>query len=392
MNGSEEFPMRRSTKTVRFAENLEFSSEVMNYSPSRTTGQAHQQTKSALRLSAQSISSEDFGALSISDQSDPFEDFSEAFDVPDESSALFTIYDVLNGPSGMYSNPDRKNLLDVSKFYPTIAGYAYEDYRLNGRKFEANVEKPKSDVADILMEFHEIWLEIQFFWDLLLRIQPNYIIADAEHTKEAVDFLLDLSIASLLPLIRPDYQVSAARMQIKCFRRRLRRLELLLRNEMNACGHSTAILCGCLVDIKRPKHKFDLWGPIFENRTSSQPTPSENNAYRIRDIAGLLKLEDYMGHFFKEFEHQFGYRKKSGAEIVMAAIDFMDDEIKQFLPKEYRHRYDVRPEWVNVLLHPEFRAAVAREVNSIATEALAYHIKHGSSAHRKECLNNDLLI
>jgi hypothetical protein len=304
-------------------------------------------------------------------------------DFPEGDSFVSTMDEGSNETPGMYANSRREDLLDVSSFISTIAGYHAHSYRHDGAGFLADLEQEKSDMDDIRDELEEIWLELQLFWDLFLRMQPNCITSDTEYTKQAVDCLLDLSLVRLLPGTRPEFEVRGARIHIKTFRRRLRRLELLLRNDMNTCGNSPTMLCGCLVAVKRPKYKDHLWTRLFETPTSDQTGRADDRGFTVRDVAGLLRLEDYITHVSVKFERLGGLEE---ACMVNTAIAFMDDEIKQCLPdNEYLTCYDVRYQWLGVLLHPTFRAAVVREVKAIVNEALAFRKSHGKFAHREEC-------
>ncbi|CAF3459435.1 unnamed protein product [Fusarium graminearum] len=402
MDELEEFPMRRVSKTVRFAENLETP-------PSEPKGLTQGQTKSILRNSDPSVLFDEFGALKRLSQRDQFKDFAEGFkessdsfedsvdpfaefsgvstfkDVPQENSQVSKLDEVLNQSTGMYATPEQNKLLDVSRFTRTIAGYEYSSYSHSGDRFQVDVEFEKSDTEDIIAEYQDLWLELQFFWDMMLRMQPNCITSNAEYTKQAVDYLLDLSIALHLPDTRPDYEPRAARSQIKCFRRRLRRLELLLRTDMNKCGNSIVMLCGCLVDVQRRKHKSRLWGHLFESPTSSQPIRSKDTVFTARDVARMLKLEDFVTHVWRYVAPQFGPQKADLLFLNMT-VDLMDDEIKQYLPtKERPEGSDIRPDWVDVLLHPYFRAAVAREIKDIVDEASILYTKYGTSRHRDGC-------
>ncbi|CEI60462.1 hypothetical protein FVEN_g6594 [Fusarium venenatum] len=365
MPEKKETPIRKPTKFVRFAESPVPSTGVMDQPRSRASGQTP--------------------ALRPTGQGDPFEDFSEICTLKDIDPSIFTMAE-FNGTTGMYTDPKNEKLLDVSKYISTAAGYVYTTYKLNSSGFQAEIEKKKSEKEDIKIDFEDLWLDLQFFWDLFLRMQPNCITSKKEYTKQAVDFLLDLSVAILLPDVRPEWDVSAARMQIQCFRRRLRRLQLLLRTDMNKCKTSPVMLCGCVVGVKRPKHKEGLWTPLFGNSVSSPHDGADDRAFRVRDIAGMLKLDDYLAHVWYEFQSRPGPEKDDSVKVIRTALGSTDKEIKQYIPKkEYKHPEDVKAEWVNALLHPSFRAAVVREVNVVVGEAMSFHDKYGQSAHRWDC-------
>ncbi|QPC69552.1 hypothetical protein HYE68_000304 [Fusarium pseudograminearum] len=385
MDELEEFPMRRTSQTVRFAENLQPSA-------SSVPGRTNNQTKGILRNPNGDVPNGAFDAQSFDTIHAPFRDFSEVHTfadvpretLPEEKSHAYTFEDLVNVPSGMFSDPARKKLLDLRPFTTILAGYEHTYCLMSGRNFQASVEKGLPDMEDIDEEFNEIWVELQLFWDLLLRMQPNCITSNAEYTGQAVDFLLDLCMAMQLPIDGPGYQVSAARMQIKCFRRRLRRLELLLRTEMHKCGNSIVMLCGCLVGFKRPESKEHdgFWAPVFGNRDRNQPDQADNRAFTVRDVALLLRVEAYFAHFWLAFKKKHGTKVD---DFVAAAVESMDDEIKQYIPKHSKNPLRIKREWLNVLLHPSFRKIVVREVNEIVKEASIFYTIHGTSGHRPGC-------
>ncbi|WZH49290.1 hypothetical protein QYS62_010488 [Fusarium acuminatum] len=297
--------------------------------------------------------------------------------------------DRVNDPSGMFAEPAGMGLLDVSNFRSPIAGYLVSAYGVDGDKFQENVQQCGTKMDEVNAEYDDIWLQLQLFWDLMLRMQPNCITSDTEYTSQAVIFLLDLSIARLLPDTRPNYDPEVAWSQTKCFRRRLRRLELLLRTDMINCGNAPSMLCGCMVDVKRPKYKINIWTPLFSggNSDSDEKSRADDRHYRLRDVAGLIRLEDFLTHISLQFEHQLDTSNPDNMSVIIhTAIGFMDDEIKLCLKnKDYVTVDDLKTEWVHALFNPIFRAGVIREVTSIVRDALAFRKKHGNSAHREAC-------
>ncbi|KAM0212726.1 hypothetical protein ACHAQI_004683 [Fusarium lateritium] len=291
--------------------------------------------------------------------------------IQDESHRT-AMEDRVNDPSGMFAEP---------------AGYLVSAYGIDGDKFQHDIQHYETKMDEVKAEFDDIWLQLQLFWDLMLRMQPNCITSNAEHTSHAVIFLLDLSIARLLSDTRPNYDPQMAWFQTKCFRRRLRRLELLLRTDMVTCGNTPSMLCGCMVAVKRPKYKSNIWTRLFGSGKSEEKSHVDDRGYRLRDVAGLIRLEDFLTHISMEFERQLDTSNPDKmAVLVHTAIGFMDDEIKMCLKKQdYVTVHDLKTEWVQVLFNLSFRAGVIREVKGIVNDALAFRKKHGSSAHREAC-------
>ncbi|SPJ89751.1 uncharacterized protein FTOL_13112 [Fusarium torulosum] len=291
--------------------------------------------------------------------------------IQDESHRT-AMEDRVNDPSGMFAEPE---------------GYLVSAYGIDGDKFQEDIQQYETKMDEVKAEFDDIWLQLQLFWDLMLRMQPNCITSDAEYTNQAVIFLLDLSIARLLPDTRPKYDPKMAWFQTKCFRRRLRRLELLLRTDMVTCGNSPSILCGCMVAVKRPKYKSNIWTRLFGSSKSGEKSRADDRSYRLRDVAGLIRLEDFLTHISVELERQLDTSNPDNMSVLMhTAIGFMDDEIKMCLKKQdYVTVHDLKAEWVHVLFNLSFRAGVIREVKGIVNDALAFRKKHGNSAHREAC-------
>ncbi|UZP37161.1 hypothetical protein NXS19_004977 [Fusarium pseudograminearum] len=328
MDELEEFPMRRTSQTVRFAETLQPSA-------SSVPGRTNNQTKGILRNSNGDVPNGVFDAQSFDTIHVPFRDFSEVHTfadvpreaLPEENSHAYTFEDLVNVPSGMFSDSARKKLLDLRPFTTILAGYEHTSCLMSGRNFQASVEKGCPT------------------WKTLTK---NSMRSGLSSSSFGICFF------------------------IKCFRRRLRRLELLLRTEMHKCGNSIVMLCGCLVGFKRPESKEHdgFWAPVFGNRDRNQPDQADNRAFTVRDVALLLRVEAYFAHFWLAF------KKKHGTEVddfVAAAVESMDDEIKQYIPKHSRNPLRIKREWLNVLLHPSFRKIVVREVNEIVKEASIFY-------------------
>ncbi|KAF4968834.1 hypothetical protein FSARC_3863 [Fusarium sarcochroum] len=293
----------------------------------------------------------------------------------------------ISQPSGAYALAEDMGSYNVSQFCSPIAGYFTPNYAIEGPKFHDDIQQDGNQMVQIKARWDDLWLSTQLFWDLMLRMQPNCIISNPEYTKQAVNFMLDVVIGRMLPYVRPSYDARIAGMQLQLFNRCLRRLELLLRNDMVTCGNSPKVLCGCMVAVKRPKHKVNIWTRLFGSKSGDQQGRSEDRSFRLRDIAGLIRLEDYLTHVSIEFQHQVGPSSPEALSgLIHTAIGFMDDEIKRCLPKkEYPTADELKAEWIYLLCHPDIRAGVCREVKAIVHESMAFQKKHGKSGHREEC-------
>ncbi|KAF4997808.1 hypothetical protein FGRMN_3602 [Fusarium graminum] len=231
--------------------------------------------------------------------------------------------------------------------------------------------EPQMD--EVKAEFDDVWLQLQLFWDLTLRMQPNCITLNSEYTGQAVAYLLDLSIARLLLDTRPDYDPKTAWLEAKDLRRRLRRLELLLRTDLTTCGNSASMLCVCMVTVRHLKHKSNIWTRVFGNNKKGEASRPDNRMYRLRDVASLMRLEDFLTYKAVDFSRQLK--------------TYNPHEIKMCLKKQDHATVDnLKDDWLGVLSNPFFRAGVVHEVINIADEALTFRKRYGTSAHREGCV------
>ncbi|KAH7264883.1 uncharacterized protein BKA55DRAFT_502679 [Fusarium redolens] len=271
----------------------------------------------------------------------------------------------ISSPAGMFGTPSPLQLFSVREFRSPIAGYFCQDFNLSGSQFLEKVQNQCEKMDDIKARYEDLWLSTQLFWDLMLRMQPNCVISDAGILRQAVDLMLDVVVGRMLPQLRPEYHPILAESHLQALNRRLRVLELRLRTDMVTCGKSPNMLCGCVIPLKRPNNKSKLWTRHLTIKKDEKGR-SEDRGFKLRDLAGLLRLEDFLTHVY--------------------AIALMDDEIKRFLPKkDYRTADELRAEWIYVLCHWDFRAAVVLEVMGIVTDAVAFSKKDGNQIHREEC-------
>ncbi|KAJ4319503.1 hypothetical protein N0V84_006326 [Fusarium piperis] len=277
------------------------------------------------------------------------------------------------------------DLVDVSRFRATVAGFFNANYSSTGDAFLKSAREKKG-MERVRMELDDLWLQIQFFHDSMLRIQPNSITSNFEILAQAVDLILDVSHWRLKEELDKNLKEEDARAEIAVLHRRLRRLELILRNDLNTCGKPPKVLGGCIVGIKRPKYKDRLWTRLFGS-DPNEPNRNEDRSFHIRDVAGLLRLEDYLTFVSNEFDRQLGPRGADAQDgVIMAAVAHLDDEVKSFLKKkDCRTVQQIKAEWAPILQNPLFRAAVTREMGNLVKEAVAFHKKNGHTNHREDC-------
>ncbi|KAJ3521754.1 hypothetical protein NM208_g13146 [Fusarium decemcellulare] len=287
--------------------------------------------------------------------------------------------------AGMFGSNDEMALFDVSPFRSPIAGYFNGSYNSKGGEFHDALRKD-GQMKDVKLEYDDLWLQVQLFWDLMLRMQPNAITSNPVYTSQAVNMMLDAAVGRLFTDIRPEYYFGMAHKHVMAHSRRLRRLELILRNDMVTCGKPPKMLCGCMVAVKRPKKKSNIWTRLFGFKPGEQKrTP--NSSFRIRDVAGLIRMEDFLTFVSHEFDRQLGRSTtRDETSIILIAMGFMDDEIKSFLPKrDYHNAAELKSAWVYVLCGRRFRNAVVREVQGLVNEAQTFRKKHGYTAHTEQC-------
>lgn len=298
---------------------------------------------------------------------------------------------VTDGPAKVRAPVSEGDLVDVSRFRSSIAGFFNANYASKGDAFLKSVREKSGGVERLRLDLDDLWLQVQFFHDSILRLQPNCITGDSENLAQAVDLILDVSHCRLRTDLDRDLKEEDARVEMAVLHRRLRRLELMLRDDLNQCGRKPPkVLGGCTVGVKRPKYKDRLWTRLFGSDPGEQGCRNEDRSFRVRDVASLLRVEDYLTFVSNEFDRRLGPRgadvQDGGGGVVMAAVAHLDDEVKSLLRiKDCRTVDQLRAEWAPVLRDPVFRAAVAREMESLAREAVAFHKKNGHAAHREEC-------
>ncbi|RSL49657.1 hypothetical protein CEP53_009080 [Fusarium sp. AF-6] len=277
------------------------------------------------------------------------------------------------------------DLVDISKFRSTVAGFFNKNYASTGAEF-ITATREKTGIERLRRDLDDLWLQIQFFHDCMIRIQPNNVTSNPENLAQAVDLILDVSHWRLKADLDAGFDEEDARDEIAILHRRLRCMELMIRDTLNLCGKPPKVLGGCIVGLKRPKYKERLWTRLFGTEPSEQ-NRNEDRSFRVRDVAGLLRLEDYLTFVSTEFDRQLGEKRADAQSgVIMAAIAHFDDEIKSFLKKkDCRTVNELKVEWAAMILTPGFRKAVAREMGNIVNDGLAYRKKKGYRTHREDC-------
>lgn len=289
-------------------------------------------------------------------------------------------------PASMFGGPADLQLFSIREFRSPIAGYFSRDFNLQGPQFLEKVHDQCEKMDDVKARYEDLWLSTQLFWDLMLRMQPNCVTSDIKVLRTAVDLMLDVVVGRMLPQLRPEYHPVLAESHLQALSRRLRALELRLRTDMGTCGKSPKMLCGCIVPIKRPNNKDRLWTRHLTIRKDGKGRP-EDRGLKFRDLAGLLRLEDFLSHVYNEFEPQLSPASPAAdCGIIHTAIALMDDDIKKFIPKkDYNTADELKAEWIYVLCHENFRSSIVLEVMGIVSDAVAFSERDGTQTHREEC-------
>ncbi|KAK7393876.1 hypothetical protein QQX98_013342, partial [Neonectria punicea] len=286
--------------------------------------------------------------------------------------------------SSLFGTEDNNALFEIGRYRATMAGFIVSSYTLPGNEYRAALRE-QSLAEDVKSEYASLWLQLQFFWDEMVRTQPNPITDDPAELAHAVDLMADVAAGRLIA-DKPDYPAERALCVIKELRRRLQRLELVLKTAVSACGEPPKLHCGCVTPLalKRGKDKTALWSRLFDAGASDAQV-SEDRQFRIRDVACLLRLEDFLTHVSREFEGQLN-RRPEAESLVMTAISFMEKPLFDILDgEEIRTLDDLKSAWVCLLCSPTFRGAVVREIQDMVSDAVAFRKKHGHGQHREGC-------
>ncbi|KAG5753491.1 hypothetical protein H9Q72_007440 [Fusarium xylarioides] len=289
-------------------------------------------------------------------------------------------------PASMFGGPADLQLFSIREYRSPIAGYFSRDFNLHGPQFLEKVHDQCEKMDDVKARYEDLWLSTQLFWDLMLRMQPNCVTSDIQVLRTAVDLMLDVVVGRMLPQLRPEYHPVLAESHLQALSRRLRALELRLRTDMGTCGKSPKMLCGCMVPIKRPNNKDKLWTRHLNIRKDEKGR-SEDRGLKFRDLAGLLRLEDFLSHVYNEFEPQLSPSSPAAdCGIIHTTIALMDDDIKKFIPKkDYNTADELKAEWIYVLCHENFRSSIVLEAMGIVRDAVAFSETNGTQTHREEC-------
>ncbi|KAK7418339.1 hypothetical protein QQZ08_011282 [Neonectria magnoliae] len=295
--------------------------------------------------------------------------------------------------SSLFGTEDNNALFEIGRYRATMAGFIVSSYTLPGNEYRAALRE-QSLAEEVKSEYASLWLQLQLFWDEMVRTQPNPVTDDPAELAHAVDLMADVAAGRLIA-DKPDYPAERALCVIKELRRRLQRLELVLKTAVSACGEPPKLHGGCIAPLalKRGKDKTTLWSRLFDAGASDAHV-SEDRQFRIRDVACLLRLEDFLTHVSREFEGQLN-RRPEPESLVMTAISFMEKPLLDILDggeirtllggDEIRTLADLKSAWVYLLCSATFRGAVAREIQNMVSDAVAFRKKHGHGQHREGC-------
>ncbi|KPM39615.1 hypothetical protein AK830_g6967 [Neonectria ditissima] len=283
--------------------------------------------------------------------------------------------------SSLFGTRDDNALFELTRHRASMAGYIVPSYTLPGDEFRAALLNP-NPAADARLEYDSLWLQVQLFWDAMVRTQPNPVSASPAELAAAVDLMADVAAGRLVADAWPDYDPRLALRNVRELRRRLQRLELAVRTAVTTCGRPPKLHCGCVSALKRCRDKTGLWSRLFGPKEQQGP---EDRHFSVRDVACLLRLEDFLTHVSRDSERQLG-RYPEPESLVMTAVMFMDEAIKEFLDSDnIRSILELKLAWVKVLCNVEFRAAIVLEVQTMVSDGIAFSKKHGHADHREGC-------
>lgn len=285
--------------------------------------------------------------------------------------------------SSLFGTQENQYLFDIGRYRSSIAGYIVPTYVLPGDAFRTAL-KDQSPEDEVRFEYDNLWIQLQFFWDTMMRMQPNPVTSDIQEIGHAVDLMADVTVGRLIADILPGYPPELSLRNIKELRRRLQRLEFVVRSAVNSCGKGPKMYCGCAIGLKRYKNKSSLWSRLFGPQGEESQIPAARE-FRVRDIARLLRLEDFLTHVSREFQRQLGVLPEPES-LVLTTMSFMDEEITAFVSKKgIINIVDLKHVWVDMMCSPKFRRALVKEVQDVVNDAIFFKKKYGHSGHRDGC-------
>lgn len=293
-----------------------------------------------------------------------------------KSPRLFNIEERMAAGSSLLGTQNDDELFSLEKFEAWITGHLDGSYLNDVTNFHATAHLFKTATEQADEDYATLWLDVQFFWDMMLRMQPNSITEDLVSTESAVDLMMDVTAARLALDMLDECTTEVARLQIREFRRRLQRFQLFLRSTVGTCGKGPKMLCGCLVTTKQYQDKGRMWAksPIL----NIEP---EETLFRVRDIARMLRLEDFVLH---EVEN-YGRQSDDCVLLVLSQVCF-DEQVRKFLPEgEIETVGEMKRAWLKALCDSRLRKLVANEVREIIKDAVEFRKQKGCNHHRKEC-------
>ncbi|KAH6981781.1 hypothetical protein BKA56DRAFT_719971 [Ilyonectria sp. MPI-CAGE-AT-0026] len=285
--------------------------------------------------------------------------------------------------SSLFGTQENQSLFEIGRYRSSIAGYIVPTYVLPGNAFRAAL-KDQSPKDEVRFEYDNLWIQLQFFWDTMMRMQPNPVTSDIQEIGHAVDLMADVTVGRLIADLRPGYPPELSLRNIKELRRRLQRLEFVVRSAVNSCGKGPKMYCGCAIGLKRFKNKTSLWARLFGTQGEEPQIPATRE-FRVRDLARLLRLEDFLTHVSREFQRQLGVVPEPES-LVLTTMSFMDEEITACVSnKGITNILDLKHAWVDMMCSPKFRRAVVKEVQDVVNDAVSFKKKYGHAGHRDGC-------
>lgn len=333
------------------------------------------------RLPSSAVSEWSIPELPILDRPPPFQT------APRRAVPPPSLKNAIKEGGSLFGTAKNPVLFDLKRYPASIAGYLAPSHCLSGDEFSKRLKKEKP-VEQAHLEYDALWLDLQFFWGHMLRLHPNPIITDPVQVDRAVDLMCDMAVGRLLAEVQPMYPPQRALCTVPELRRRLQFMQLHLQSAMDECGTDVRVLGGCTVGLNRPRDKSLLWANLFlagGADTNKKPAEVSERTFRPRNIASLLRLEDFLTHMSREYEKHLGYAPED-ATLVTTAIGFMDPMFGGMIQgRGIKSLKALKQEWAEVLCDPKFRKIVALEVSAMASEAVAHRKKFGFKVHRDGC-------
>lgn len=303
--------------------------------------------------------------------------------------------------SSFFGSQEKPELYEIQHFRAAISGYFTTSCSATGDEFYGAATSSPDAENEISLAYETLWLDFQFFWDMLLRHLPNTMVSDQQQLGDVVDLLADVQVGRLAAAAAIGEHdctpAETSRHHIHLLRRRLQHFQLTLQTELSSCAKSPKLLCGCSLGLKRVEDKSRLWAPLFPPSSSTAPDvltaadiprvdrPSGDRNFSMRDVACLLRLEDYLTFVSREFERVMNHDVEE-ATLTSTVQNMMTIDLQTCLgPVVKKTVRDLKARWMQALCQPRFRHLLVAEVQAIATDAIHFKSRFGPSRHREQC-------